>query len=225
MNRTFSFIGEMIHTLEGVEVFTYHVTTSPAYIKLEPASGLFLLESGVAALFLQRDGMPDIALSLVRAGELFGEDGLFAERRYTPVAGLLTTSTIARIPRAPLLEKCKEHPEWAFDLARLSSTRQAEWAVRIESIVRESVGPRLLRALVELADAFAYAPGLDGPARIPITQSILASLVGVTRESVSHKLNELEREGLVQLTRGAIEIPFVGRLRQSIPPLAGAAQV
>ena len=215
----------MVHTLEGVEVITYHVTTSPAYIKLEPSSGLFLLESGVAALLLQREGLPDIALSLVRSGELFGEDGLFAERRYTPVAGLLTTSTVARIPRAPLLEKCKEHPDWAFDLARLSSTRQAEWAVRIESILRESVGPRLLRTLVELADAFAYAPGLDGLAHIPITQTILASLVGVTRESVSHKLNELERQGMVRLTRGAIEIPNVGRLRQSIPPLAGSAQV
>lgn len=225
MNRDLSFIAEMAHTLEGVELMTYHVTASPAYIRLDPPDAVYLLETGVAAVFLQRDGMPDIALSLIRAGEMFGEDGLFAERRYAPVAGLLTTSTVAKIPKGPLLEKCKEHPDWALDLARLAARRQAEWAVRIESILREAVGPRVVRSLVELADAFAFAPGLEGPARIPVTQAVLASLVGVTRESTSHKLNELERSGLVQLTRGAIEIPAVGRLRQCVPPLPGAAQV
>jgi CRP/FNR family transcriptional regulator, cyclic AMP receptor protein len=225
INRDLSFIAEMVHTLEGVELMTYHVTGPPAYIRLHPPEAVFLLETGVAAIFLQRDGLPDIALSLIRAGELFGEDGLFAERRYAPVGGLLTTSTVAKIPKGPLLDKCKEHPEWAFDLARLAATRQAEWAVRIESILREAVGPRVVRSLVELADAFSFSPGQDGPARIPVTQSVLASLVGVTRESTSHKLNELERAGLVQLTRGAIEIPAVGRLRQSVPPLPSAAQV
>ena len=87
------------------------------------------------------------------------------------------------------------------------------------------MGPRVIRCLVELSDAFAYTPGLDGPARIPITQTVLANLVGVTRESVSHKLNELERTGLVELTRGAIEIPQVGLLRQSVPVMPGSAQV
>jgi CRP/FNR family transcriptional regulator, cyclic AMP receptor protein len=225
MIRDLSFIAEMVHTLEGVELMTYHVVGSPAYMRMDPPDAVFLLESGVAALFLQRPGLPDIALSLIRAGQLFGEDGLFGQRRYVPVAGLLTTSTVARIPKGPLLEKCKEHPNWSFDLARLAAARQAEWVVRIESILREAVGPRVVRSLVELADAFAFAPGFDGPARIPVTQAVLASLVGVTRESVSHKLNELERAGLVQLTRGAIEIPAVARLRQSVPPLPGSAQV
>jgi CRP/FNR family transcriptional regulator len=225
VNRDLSFIAEMVHTLPGVELMTYHVTGSPAYIRLDPPEAVFLLETGVAAIFLQREGLPDIALSLIRAGELFGEDGLFSKRKYSPVAGLLTTSIVAKIPKGPLLEKCKEHPDWSFDLARLAATRQAEWAVRIESILREAVGPRVVRSLVELADAFAFAPGVEGHARIPVTQAVLASLVGVTRESVSHKLNELERADLVHLTRGAIEIPSVGRLRGGVPPLSGSAQV
>jgi CRP/FNR family transcriptional regulator len=208
----------LLPTLEGVQVETIHASATPVFLRTREDEVNFL-QSGAGALFLVRSGYPDVALSLLRPGDLFGEERLFSESRFQVAAGLLTTSTIFRIPKNALLDKCKESPECALALAQLSTRRQQQWAIRIESILREPVGPRLIRALLELDEVFSGAYSYDGSRRIPLTQATLAVLVGVTRESVSSKLNELERMGLVRLGRGSIEVVAPARLRQFTVPL------
>ena len=203
----------MLHTLEGVEVETIHASAAPVFLRAREDEVDFL-DSGAGALFLVRSGFPDVALSLIRPGDLFGEERLFSEARFRVAAGLLTTSTIYRIPKESLLEKCREDPDCALALAQLSTRRQQQWAIRIESILREPVGPRLIRSLLELDELFGGVHSFDGSRKIPLTQATLAVLVGVTRESVSSKLNELERMGLVRLGRGSIEVTAPARLRQ-----------
>jgi CRP/FNR family transcriptional regulator, cyclic AMP receptor protein len=217
--------GGMMQELPGVEVLTFHVATPPVTFPVNMPESIYYMERGVGALFLLRKGQTDVALSLIRNGEIFGEEGLFSPRVYSLGVGLLMTSTLYRVPKAVFLEQCRQHPDWAMALAQLATARQGEWAARIESLMREAAGPRLVRTLLELAEAFQRVRGasMDGSARIPLTQSTLANLVGVTRESVSHKLNELERQGLVQLERAAIEIPSLQRLHQfwtPLPPLS-----
>lgn len=217
----------LIQHLPGVEVLTFHVSAPPVTFPVNVQESVYYMERGVGALFMQRPGLIDVALSLIRNGEIFGEEGLFSQRSYSLAVGLLMTSTLFRVPKGVFLEQCRQHPEWAMALAQLAIARQGEWAARIESLMREAAGPRLVRTLLELAEAFQRVRGasMDGSARIPLTQSTLANLVGVTRESVSHKLNELERKGLVQLERAAIEIPSPQRLHQFWTPLPPFSQV
>jgi len=221
------FFADVLQVLEGVEVLTYHVSTPPVFLKIQPPTSVYFMETGVGALYLQKFNHPDVALSLIRPGEIFGEEGLFGTRTYELAAGLLTNSTLVRVPKAAFLEKCSNDPLWAMALVRLATARQSEWAARIESLMREAAGPRLVRTLLELADAFNRLRGTpaDIGARIPLTQSTLANLVGVTRESASHKLNELERKGLLTLVRGVIEIPSIARLAQFNTPLPPPSQV
>ena len=227
MAETSLFFADLLQDLDGVEVVNYHVSNPPVFLKIQPPSSIYYMELGVGALYLQKFNHPDVALSLIRPGEIFGEEGLFGPRRYELAAGLLTNSTLMRVPKEAFLAKCRERPDWAMALAQLATVRQSEWASRIESLLREAAGPRLVRTLLELAEAFNRLRGTpaDIGARIPLTQSTLANLVGVTRESASHKLNELERKGLVTLVRGVIEIPSMARLAQFNTPLPAAAQV
>jgi CRP-like cAMP-binding protein len=48
---------------------------------------------------------------------------------------------------------------------------------------------------------------------IQITQQELADRIGLARVSVSIALRELEREGIISIHRGSIEIEDLGRLR------------
>jgi CRP/FNR family transcriptional regulator len=70
-------------------------------------------------------------------------------------------------------------------------------------------------------------PLVDGEGyQIPITQLELADLIGATRETTSTTLNQLERRGLLKLSRRMLTIPSESSLREATskqPPAAAAA--
>ena len=55
--------------------------------------------------------------------------------------------------------------------------------------------------------------GSSPAARVKVTQTELASMLGVSRESVNKELQRLAHEGLVRPRRGAIEIPDFAALQ------------
>ena len=52
----------------------------------------------------------------------------------------------------------------------------------------------------------------SGTTEIPVTQEMLAGILGVYRQSIVHVLNDFETAGLVQLGRGAIRVESRERL-------------
>jgi CRP-like cAMP-binding protein len=70
---------------------------------------------------------------------------------------------------------------------------------------------RLAKHLVTLATGLG-----DGALRRPrlqVTQGELASMLGVSRESVNKQLNQFAREGWITITRGAVTIDDMQALR------------
>lgn len=67
----------------------------------------------------------------------------------------------------------------------------------VEEVAFERMDKRLAQRLISLA---------DGTSTIRSTQQDLATELGTAREVVSRQLKELERRGLVRLSRGLIEI-------------------
>jgi len=51
------------------------------------------------------------------------------------------------------------------------------------------------------------------PGRIEITQSELASMLSVSRESVNKQLNQFQRDGWITLSRGAVTVTNLEALR------------
>jgi CRP-like cAMP-binding protein len=57
-------------------------------------------------------------------------------------------------------------------------------------------------------------PGSEGEGyQLPVTQLELADLIGATRETTSTTLNQLERRGLIKLSRRLLTIPSPSTLR------------
>lgn len=49
--------------------------------------------------------------------------------------------------------------------------------------------------------------------RIAVSQDVIADMLGVTRQSANQELKQLERDGLITLGRGAVELLDRDRLR------------
>ena len=99
-------------------------------------------------------------------------------------------------------------------------------AQKVELLCLHDVEYRILHYLAELS-AIVKPLNDGGGYQLPITQLELADLIGATRETTSTTLNQLERRGLVKLSRRLLTIPSPVTLRTAavakIAPENGAA--
>lgn len=70
-----------------------------------------------------------------------------------------------------------------------------------------------LMSLSHLAEAHGQVVGTNHEIRFPLSHQELASLIGVTRETVTINLGQLETAGLVRIHRRKVIIPSLPYLR------------
>jgi CRP-like cAMP-binding protein len=89
---------------------------------------------------------------------------------------------------------------------------------RLEAFAFRSIRERLAFVLIDTVrreQKWGNPPdGLPSAPILRLTQQDLAGLVGGTRESISRKLQELEQEGAIALSRGRVTIRDWEKLQQ-----------
>lgn len=179
----------------------------------DPGDSLHLILSGRLAVRVTTP-LGDVAtLSLLGAGQAFGELALFDpdSRRTATVVALEPTRTLA-LRRSVLFALREQHPE--FD--RFITATLAGYVRRLTATVLDAlylpVEQRVSRRLVDLARIYD-----DGAGRVEIrlTQDDVASLAGTTRATVNRILRALESRGVLTLARGRIIVLDTDRLERS----------
>ena len=86
----------------------------------------------------------------------------------------------------------------------LLARRVEELSGRVVEVMYDSLDRRVHRRLHDLAEL--YAEEASGPVVVPLTQELLAELVGGTRPSVNQVLQRLVAQSIVELGRGKIKV-------------------
>jgi CRP-like cAMP-binding protein len=178
----------------------------------QPTDSLYLLEEGLVKLTRTNEAGSRIILSIRGPGDLVGEEVLTEPPQgfYTE-AEVLTNAVVSQIPRETL-KKALTESNLALSLINYILQRRNALAVKIELLCLNDVEHRVLHYLAELASLVKPGEG-DSGYQIPITQLELADLVGATRETTSTTLNQLERRGLIKLSRRMLIVPSPEALR------------
>src|SRR5262245_64553801 len=116
------------------------------------------------------------------------------------------------IAQRDLLDLLRRHPDVAIDVIRLFASRLRAYKEVIEDLSFRDVVGRVAKLLSEGASG---KNGLveDSPSlTLSYTQDEIAAMVGSVREVVQRALKALESAGLIEMTRGRIEIIDVGAL-------------
>lgn len=173
----------------------------------QAAEAVYFVEDGLVKLTRTNDRGAHIILSICGPGHLLGEEALIADaRNYYSEAEVLSVSNIYRIPRETLLQALANNPELDNALISYLLHRKLNLALKVELLCLHDVEYRILHYLAELSAL--VKPLEDGEGyQVPITQLELADLIGATRETTSTTLNQLERRGLVKLSRRLLTIP------------------
>lgn len=181
----------------------------------QAADSTYLIEEGLVKLTHTNEHGGRIIFAIVGPGQLIGEEALGGGSPvYHAEAEVLTPAAALRIPGEAMNAAVPANPELAKSLVTYLLERKLAMAKKVEMLCLHDVEYRILYYLAELSSL--VKPSDDGEgSQIPITQLELADLVGATRETTSTTLNQLERRGLVKLSRRLMTVPSPETLRSA----------
>jgi len=168
------------------------------YQQGDPSDGVYCIQSGLVGIRqLDADGN-EALLRLCEPGETIGYRALLSNTNHTHFAEILAPSHICFIDRKVVSELLTRNPVIGerFLVRTLKELSDVE-----DNFVRSrnlKVRTRLLHCLMVLFDQYGSGDNAGGYVlKIPVSRKDLASLIGVTPESVSRTINLLEEDNLI----------------------------
>lgn len=159
------------------------------------SDGVWIVRSGAVELMVGTGKHPVVA-QVLRDGDIFGDIPLLIERAspYHPRA--LRTTTCLWLVAQDFLGLLADRPALARLWLRSCAARYADSQARLLGLLDGSLARRT--AVLLLCEARA---GL-----VPLSQAILAAMLGSPRPSVNRVLRMFQQQGLISLSYGRIRI-------------------
>jgi CRP-like cAMP-binding protein len=178
----------------------------------ERMPGVIALASGTAKLALRNPTGEEKVVRFVGANETFGEASALRERPCPVDMVALTDLVAVVIPAPPLLRLLEQDSRFARNAVRLMADRFLALLGELEATVQHTAVQRLAGYLDTLPAQARERPIV----RLPVSKTVLAARLGVTKETLSRLLRELSERGLISVQRREIEI----RDRQGLEALS-----
>lgn len=179
----------------------------------EPGNALHVVVEGRVRISVT-SGLGDEAIvAVIGPGDCLGELSLLDGRpRSASAIASVATKTFV-VTREAFVAWVSERPAAALALLETLSLRLRRADEALADFIFLDLPHRLAKQLLQLARMqHPEASDVDG-ARLQVTQSELAAMLGVSRESVNKQLNLFAREGWLALARGAVAIKDAAALR------------
>ena len=167
----------------------------------ERLPGLMVVRYGLVKLALRADDGEKV-LRLVGPGETFGEAALFLEQPLPVDVEAVADSALLVVPVAPLFALFDSDPRFARSVLASVCQRLQALVTDFESATLHGARERLAAYLDSLAPA-GTAPAV---ARLPAAKGLIASRLGMTKETLSRLLRAFSDEGLIAVSSREIRL-------------------
>jgi CRP-like cAMP-binding protein len=181
------------------------------YERGDPATGCYALVRGLIKLSLHAPGGAEKVLRLVGPGETFAEPPMFDAQPQPVNALVLADSELLFLPARALHDLLDHDRAFARALLAGLSQRIHMLIADIEAYSLSSGTQRIAAFLHSLADPPGLAPAR---VRLPANKTVIASRLGITKETFSRLLHELIAQGLVEVSRRDILLRDPPRLAE-----------
>jgi CRP/FNR family cyclic AMP-dependent transcriptional regulator len=174
----------------------------------------FLLSGSVRIIHRIAVGK-EVILGEMGPGDFFGEISAIDDEARSANATTLTRARICVMPQKVFMEILEKDPVVNRKVLRVFTQRIRSLNLRLAEHSFLQAKHRLYSELLRLSK---QRPGHEGQRSVspPPIQRELADRIGSRREVVSRELNSLERQGIIEKTRGAIILANVGELQRRV---------
>lgn len=179
----------------------------------EPADMIYIVASGAAKSIRSAADGTETILGLYGPGDFLGALPALGADAHSDWAWTMTPSCLLGLHAADYDALMAEFPSVAVATVQAVSRRLDEARQVVHLLAGTPLAERLATTLVLLAEKVGRP--WDGAVLIdmPLTREDLASLTGVTTESVSRLMSRFKREGIIDSGRGWVAIRDIEALR------------
>jgi CRP/FNR family transcriptional regulator, nitrogen oxide reductase regulator len=170
----------------------------------EPASEMFLLESGRVRLHEITPGGRELLIRFVRPGEVFGDKAAIAGAEYRASAGSDTPVRSYAWATGTIAALLEEVPRLAINLFAIATQYLHYSRERYRLLATASAEDRIRWAVAELARSFGDSQGNATAITGRALQQDIADLAATTIYTVSRVLKGYEQRGMLTRKRGRI---------------------
>ena len=165
----------------------------------EAGDSLFVIARGKVKVVLYGETGREIILSILRAGDFFGEMSLLDRQPRSANVVAVEDADLLSLDREAFEKHLSAHPSTALAILAEMSRRLRHADEVIGNLALLDVYGRVARTIRELAQT--QGEPVDGGLLIRErpTQQEIAGLIGTARETVSRALNEFTRRGLLEM--------------------------
>lgn len=177
-------------------------------------TSLYLIVRGSVRIYTVSETGQEIAVSIFRAGDFFGELALLDGQPRSASAVAMEPTHTFTLHRAAFVYTLHTCPPIAIAVLEALAARLRRSTAQTEQLVSRPAAQRVVQQLLELAARHGSTPGpqID----LHLTQDDLASLSGTTRETVNRVLASLRDQGVVQIERARIRVLDLSKLEQAL---------
>ena len=165
----------------------------------DAGDGCYWLRRGVLAVYVVSATGDQRILAILGSNAIVGELAMIDGMPRSASIRALRACELNFISRAAFTDMLRRHPELYGDIVKTLAGRLRQTDEDMAASSFQSVRARVARALLQFA---RHLGEQEGPERVlirhSITQSDLAAMAGVARESVSRTLRDWQRQKILQ---------------------------
>ena len=181
----------------------------------DPLDCFHAVAYGQVKLVLRAGNGEERVLRIVGAGDTFGEALVLRPRPNPLDAVALSETLVIELPARPVIALLERDAHFARGMFSRLAQRMHELVAEIESSTLLSARQRIASYLVGLA-------GGAGRVRLPVTKTLIASQLGVTKETLSRLLREFSDHGLIDVQNRNVVVRDRVRLAAVAQPEAAS---
>ncbi|ARS53499.1 Crp/Fnr family transcriptional regulator [Kushneria konosiri] len=171
------------------------------------AESLCVLSEGWACSYRSMDDGTRQILNIFLPGDMVGLSD-FSPRRHLASVAMLTEGVVCRFPLKNLTDIFTTSPRLTTVLFSLAGQQQAIMAERLVNMGRRTAREKVAHFICEMHLRLRKTyPDITHRFNLPLSQQVLADVLGLSAVHVSRTFSELREEGLLYRERNRIEIP------------------
>lgn len=165
----------------------------------EVSDKLYVINSGKVKIFKYTKEGKEQILYIVSTGDFLGDLSLLKKDEFKFNAEALEDVSICELTKDDFDKAVKENPEIALKILEVLYERIAKLENLVQSLSTKDIETRISGLLLGLIKDFGIPENNIVRLELPLSREDMANYIGVTRETISRKLNSMQEEGIIKL--------------------------
>lgn len=177
-------------------------------------TGIFYIKTGYVRQYLISHDGKELTTIIYKSADLFPIKWAVINSPIKSYFETLTTVELCKAPKEAFLGFLRSDPDVFLKLTSRIVNRLSAVLERLEYLAFGNAYQKVISILLILAERFGKQNKKQTTIQIPLTHNDIASLIGMTRETVSIEMNKLKKKKSIYYKQRFLVIKNIDRLKE-----------